>query len=151
MKLQFELPDNCTMPRVIISGNFFGSKTFPSLNNLLAEYGFSPQRGNSMKRKFMNICNDEIRMQLGNYKVKHPIILHYRFFEPRDGHVRDVINVFAMFSKCFEDALQICGVIPNDNPTWLKNDTHDFFFLLEKWGEPFVEVYIEELDENRTD
>lgn len=147
MSLQFEIPENCTMPKVVISGNYYGSKTFPSLNNLLAEYGRAPKCGNSMKRKYMNICNDEIRMQLKDYKVSKPIILHYRFFEPRDGHIRDVMNVFAMFSKCFEDSLQICGVIPNDNPMWLKNDTHDFFYLPERWGEPYVEVYIEELED----
>lgn len=134
------------MPKVVITGNYFNSKTFPSLNNLLAEYGYSPQRGNSMKRKFMNICNDEIRMQLRGYKAQRPIILHYRYIEPRDGHYRDCPNIHSFFSKVFCDSLQLCGVIPNDNPIFLLNETHDFFYLRENFGEPYIEVYIEEID-----
>lgn len=148
MKLQFEIPENCEMKKVVISGNYHGSKTMPSLNNLLAEYGRSPKCGNSMKRKYQNICNDEIRTQLPGYQVKHPIILHYRYFEPRDGHIRDVTNVHAFCSKVFCDALQVCKVIPNDNPKWLLNETHDFFYLPEKWGEPYIEIYIEEVKDN---
>lgn len=145
MKLQFEVPENCTMPKVVIEGNYFGSKTFPSLNNLLAEYSHSPSRGNSMKRKYMNICNDEIRMQLKGYQAKHPIILHYRFFEPLDAHPRDYPNIHSFFSKVFCDSLQLCKIIPNDDPRFLKNETHDFFYLPTQYGEPYVEVYIEEI------
>ena len=147
MNLQFNVPDNCTMPKVVIQGNYYGSKTFPSLNNLLSEYGFSPQRGNSMKRKYMGICNDEIRMQLKDYQAKNPIIIHYRFFEPRDGHYRDYPNIHSFVSKCFCDSLQKCQVIPNDNPRYVLNETHDFFYLPEKWGEPYIEIYIEEVNE----
>lgn len=147
MKLQFENYENCIFPKLVIQGNYYGSKTFPSLNNLLAEYGCSPQRGNTMKRKFMNICNDEIRMQLKGYKAEKPVIIHYRYFEPLDGHYRDFPNVHAFFSKVFCDSLQKCKVIPNDNPRFLKNETHDFFYLPEKFGEPYIEVYIEEIDD----
>ena len=98
-----------------------------------------------MKRKYERICCDEIRMQLPGYQAKNPIILHYRYFEPRDGHVRDVTNIHAFCSKVFCDSLQVCKVIPNDNPKWLLNETHDFFFLPEKWGEPYIEIYIEEV------
>lgn len=147
MKLQFEIPDNCTMPKVVISGNYYNGKTFPSLNNLLAAYGTHPKQGGAMKRKYQNICCDEIRTQIPGYQAKNPIILHYRYFEPRDGHARDVANVHCFCSKVFDDALQTCKVIPNDNPKWLLNETHDFFYLPEKWGEPYVEVYIEEVED----
>ena len=147
MRAQFENLDRNDMPKVVIAGNYYGSKCFPSLNNLLTEYGYSPQRGNTMKRKFMNICNDEIRMQLKGYKAEKPVIIHYRYFEPLDGHYRDFPNVHAFFSKVFCDSLQKCGIIPNDNPRFLKNETHDFFYLPEKFGEPYIEVYIEEIDD----
>ena len=147
MKLQFEVPDNCTMPKVVISGNYYGSKTMPSLNNLLDAYGRHPKNGNNLKRKFQRICNDEIRMQLPDYQAKNPIILHYRYFEPRDGHYRDLPNVHCFASKVFDDALQDCKVIPNDNPRCLLNETHDFFYLPEKWGEPYIEIYIEEVED----
>jgi hypothetical protein len=135
------------MPKVVICGNYYESKTFPSLNNLLAAYGTHPKRGGDMKRKFQRICCDEIRMQLPGYVAKNPIIVHYRYFEPRDGHIRDVTNVHAFCSKVFCDALQDCKVIPNDNPKYLINETHDFFFLPERWGEPYIEIYIEEVED----
>lgn len=145
--LQFKLPKDCNMPKVVITGNYYNGKTFPSLNNLLAEYGYSPQRGNKMKQKYMRICNDEIRKQLKNYKAQNPIVLHYLYFEPRDGHYRDFPNIHAFFSKVFCDSLQVCKIIPNDNPRFLLNETHDFFYLPKKWGEPYVEIYIEEIKE----
>ena len=146
--LQFEIPENCIMPKVVIEGNYYGSKTFPSLNNLLAEYGRHPKGGGAMKRKFEKICCDEIRMQLPGYTAKKPIILHYRFFEPLDGHYRDNMNIFSMADKCFEDALQVCKVIPNDNPKFMLNTTHDFFYLPERSGEPYFEVFIEEINDS---
>lgn len=149
MKLQFEVPENCTMPKVVIAGSYYGSKTFPSLNNLLADYGYSPQRGNATKRKFMNICNDEIRAQLKDVKLTKPVIIHYRYFEPRDGHYRDYPNIHSFCSKVFCDSLQKCGVLVNDNPKYLRNETHDFFYLPEKWGEPYIEIYIEEVKDEK--
>ena len=146
-ELQFEDYESCGFPKFVISGNYYGSKTFPSLNNLLAEYSAHPKRGNSMKRKFQKICNDEIRFQLAGYQVKNPVILHYRYFEPQDGHFRDYPNIHCFASKIVCDALQDCKVIPNDNPKWLLNETHDFFYLPEKWGEPYIEVYIEEVED----
>lgn len=143
--MQFTDYENTTMPKIVISGNYYGTKTFPSLNNLLAEYSAHPKRGNSMKRKFQKICDDEIRTQLPGYVAKNPIIIHYRFFEPQDGHYRDYPNIHSFCSKVFCDALQDCKVIPNDNPRWLLNETHDFFYLPEKWGEPYIEIYIEEV------
>ena len=142
-KLQFEVPENCTMPKVVIAGNYYGDKTFPSLNNLLADYAKAPQIGGSTKRKYKDICSWEIRDQLRGYKAQKPLILHYRFFEPAKGQKRDLPNVMSMVDKCFEDALQDCGVIPNDSPKYMLNITHDFFYTD---GEPYFEVYIEEVD-----
>lgn len=147
-KPQFEIPENYEMKKVVISGNYYDSKTFPSLNNLLAAYGTHPKQGSAMKKKFERICCDEIRLQLPGYVAQNPVILHYRFYEPRDGHYRDNMNIFSMFDKCFEDGLQVCKVIPNDNPKFMLNTTHDFFYLPEKWGEPYVEVYIEEVTDD---
>lgn len=143
-KLQFEIPEDCEMKKVVISGNYFGEKTFPSLNNLLADYGRAPVIGGSTKRKYKDICSWEIRSQLRGYKAENPLILHYRFFEPSRGQKRDLPNVMAFFDKCFEDALQDCQVIPNDSPKWMLNITHDFFYTD---GEPYVEVYIEEVED----
>ena len=145
MRLQFEVPENCTMPRVVISGNYHGSKTFPSLNNLLAAYAKMPKAGGALKRKYQNICCQDIRDQLGNYKASKPLIGHFIYHEPKDGHYRDRPNIHAFASKVFWDAMQVCGVIPNDNPHYVINETHDFYIVD---GEPYIEIYLEEVEEN---
>lgn len=141
-KLQFVVPENCEMRKVVISGKYYGEKTFPSLNNLLADFAKAPQIGGKTKRKYKDICSWEIRSQLRGYKAENPLILHYRFFEPSKGQKRDLPNIMCMFDKCFEDALQDCEIIPDDSPKWMLNITHDFFYTDR---EPFVEIYIEEV------
>lgn len=145
MKPQFEIPNNCTMPKVVISGRFHGDKTFPSLNNLLAEYGRHPKAGNRMKQRHQETCEWMIRSQLRGYTAEKPIVIHYRYFEPGRGQKRDYANVHCMASKIFNDALQTCKVIPNDSPKWVLNETHDFYYTD---GEPYIEVYLEEIDED---
>lgn len=127
--------------KVVIKGRFFGEKTFPSLNNLLAAYAKKPIVGNAMKRKYQNICSWEIRSQLKGWKASKAVLIHYRFFEPSKGHKRDFINCYSFASKVFCDALQDCGVIPDDGPKWLLNETHTFFYTND---EPYIEIEIEE-------
>lgn len=147
MKPQFEVPENCTMPKVVISGRYHKDKTFPSLNNLLAEYGKKPHAGNQMKQVFQRVCADMIRLQIGGYKATRPLVIHYRYFEPARGQKRDYANIHSMASKVFNDALQMKNieVIPNDGPEWVLNETHDFYYTD---GEPYIEVYLEEIDED---
>jgi hypothetical protein len=147
LKPQFEVPENCQMPKVVISGNYYGSKVMPTLNNLLAAYGKSPKAGSGMKRKYQRICCDEIRDQLGDWKTEKPLIVHYIYVEPRDGHPADHSNAHAFCSKVFLDALQDCGTIKGDDPRYVLNETHDFYTLPEKWGEPYIEIYLEEVED----
>ena len=127
---------------VRIEGRFYGEKTLPSLNNLLAEYGRHPNAGNKMKQDCMWICIAAIRKCLKSWKVENPpVILHYRFYEPSNGQKRDVMNVMSMADKCFEDALTKCGTIENDNPDWIINTTHEFYYTDK---EPWIEIEIEE-------
>lgn len=128
---------------VIIKGNYYGDKTFPSLNNLLTAYAKKPIVGANMKREYKNICSWEIRKQLRGWQVEKPIIIHYTFYEPAKGQKRDFMNVFSMFDKCFEDALQDCKVIPNDSPAWVKNTTHEFCYTEDI---PYVVIEIEEIE-----
>ena len=142
--MQFDIQKCKNMKCVKIYGEYFGEKTFPSLNNLLTAYGSTPYKGNAMKQKFQKICMDEVRFQLRRWKAEKPVILHYYFFEPNKGHKRDRINIFSMADKCFSDALVKCEVIVDDNPTYLLNATHDFFTTDDI---PGFEVYIEEVEE----
>lgn len=142
MKPQFDVTTAGNMPKVVIRGAYHGSKTFPSLNNLLAAYGKKPAIGGALKRKYQKICAWEIREQLGKWRPEKPLIVHYRYFEPKDGHYRDYANCHAFASKVFLDALQDCGTVENDNPHWILNETHDFDYVE---GEPYIEIYLEEV------
>lgn len=143
MKLQFEVPEIHEMQAFRIKGTFYKNKTFPSLNDYLGECAKHPQKGAKMKRDFMMVASNAIRLQLKRFATNKPIILHYRFFEPTKGQIRDSLNVFSFADKVIEDALQACKVIPNDNPHYVTNATHDFFYTDQ---EPYIEVFIEELE-----
>lgn len=41
-----------------IKGRFFGDKTFPSLNNYLAEVGRNPKAGGRLKRQYVIDCHE---------------------------------------------------------------------------------------------
>lgn len=144
MKPQFDLSNGIFLPKVTIKGKYYGDKTFPSLNNYLAAMGKHPMAGAKMKKDFMMLCNSAIRTQLKRYKAERPIILHYVYYEPKKGQKRDFMNVHFCFAKFFEDSLQTCGVIKDDNPLYLMNETHDFYYA----DEPYIEVYIEEIDDD---
>jgi len=134
-----------TTKKVFIRGRFYGDKTLPSLNNYLAEIGRNPKAGGRMKNDCEWICIAAIRKCLKGWKVTNPpIVLHYKFYEPSRGQKRDYMNVFSMADKSFEDALQDCKVIENDNPDWVINATHEFFYTD---GEPYIEIEIEEKGE----
>jgi hypothetical protein len=143
MKPQFDLSNGIFLPKVTIKGKYYGDKTFPSLNNYLAAVGRNPKAGGRMKSDYMMICNNAIRTQLKRYKATNPIVLHYIYYEPKKGQKRDFMNCHFLFAKFFEDSLQVCGVIENDNPKWLLNETHDFYYA----DDPYIEVYIEEIED----
>ena len=130
------------LPTVVIKGRYYGDKTLPSLNDAINEYARHPKAGGKMKNDCKWICIAAIRSCLKGLKVENPpIVLHYKFYEPTKGQRRDFLNVFDWADKCFEDALQDCGTIKNDNPDWVVNATHEFFYTS---GEPYIEITIEE-------
>ena len=142
MEPQFDLSNGSSFPKITIKGSYYGEKTFPSLNDYLSEMGRHPIKGAKMKRDYMMICNSAIRVQLRRWKAEKPIILHYIYYEPTYGKIRDFMNVHFCFAKFFEDSLQACGVIKDDNPLFLRNETHDFYYS----DDPRIEVYIEEIE-----
>lgn len=102
---------------VVIEGNFWGrNKTFPSWNDVLAQYGRKPQIGNRTKQEMQMMCVNAIRRQL-NIVINTPIKITYTFYEP--DRKRDLGNLLFV-DKIFEDALQVCGVIKNDNQNFVK-------------------------------
>lgn len=127
----------------IIRGAFCGDKCLPSLNQYLAEIGRNPKCGGTYKAQYVKIITNSIRRDLKRFTTDKPIILHYTFAEPRKGAKRDYGNIFSLADKFIEDALRDCGVIPDDNPNYVKNFTHSFIYTD---GTPYVKVEIEEVE-----
>lgn len=128
-----------------IEGRYWkNEKTFPSLNDYIAELGRSPQTGGAMKRKYEKIACNAFRAVWRGQKYKKAVTLHYRYYEPQKGMKRDHMNVHAFADKVIEDALQKCGIIENDSPAYLDGSklTHEFHYTS---GTPRIEVEIEEL------
>ena len=126
-----------------IRGAYCGDKCFPSLNQYIAELGRNPRCGAKYKKQYVMIATNAIRRDLGRYKTTKPVILHYIFGEPKKGNKRDYGNIFGLADKFIEDALRDCKVIPDDNPRFVRNFTHDFIYTD---GEPFIRVEIEEVE-----
>lgn len=132
------------LPKITVRGTYHGNRTFPSLNDYLTEIGRNPKAGGKMKADFIKVCISAIRRCLRGFKVERPpVVLHYRFYESKKGKRRDVMNIFAFADKVLEDALVDCGVMKDDNPDWVENTTHEFFWIDPK-DEPYFEVEIEE-------
>ena len=132
------------LPKVTIRGKYHGERTLPSLNDYLNEIGRNPKAGGKYKADYLKVCYAAIRRCLKGWKVTHPpVILHYKFYESSKGKRRDVMNIFSFADKVFEDALTDCGVMENDNPDWVENTTHEFFWIDPK-DEPYIEIEIEE-------
>lgn len=128
--------------RFEIRGRFYGDKTFPSLNDLLRTYGANPKKGSRMKLDYELYALNAIRTQIRGYKAEHSVIIHYEFYEPSRGQLRDVMNVFSFADKVIEDALVKAKVISDDNPLFVINTTHEFHFTEEV---PYISVTIEEV------
>ena len=126
-----------------IRGAYCGDKTLPSLNQYLAEIGRNPKAGGRYKKQYVMVITNAIRRDLRRWKTTKPVILHYTFAEPRKGARRDYGNIFALADKFIEDALRDCRVIPDDNPNYVKNFTHEFLYTD---GEPYIIVEIEEVE-----
>lgn len=127
---------------VTIEGNFWGSnKTFPSWNDVLAQYGRKPIIGNRTKQEMQMMCVNAIRRQL-NVEISKPIKLIYTFYEP--DRKRDLGNILFV-DKIFEDAMQVCGVIANDNQNFVKGIVANEVRIDKK--RPRVVVEIEEIED----
>jgi len=130
------------LPKITIRGEYFGSRTLPSLNDYLAEIGKNPKAGNKFKADYQKPIIGAIRRCLRGWTVTNPpVILHYHYYEKKKGKRRDISNIHALCAKFAEDAMQIAGVIENDNPDWISGFTADFDWIE---SDPYIEIEIEE-------
>ena len=126
--------------KVILQGRFHGNHTAPGWNDRLAASSRHPLQGGKMERDFVMVCANAIRMQLKGVKLNVPIAIRYVFHE--SDKRRDLGNI-AYLDKPFCDALQKCGLLPNDG----QNEIKKVSFELGDTDKvaPRVEIYIEEL------
>ena len=126
---------------VVIEGQYWSrNKTFPGWNDVLSAYGRKPQIGNRTKQEMQMFCVNAIRRQL-NVVIDKPIKLTYTFYEP--DRKRDLGNLLFV-DKIFEDAMQVCGVIKNDNQNFVKGIVANEV-IIDK-SNPRVEIEIEEIE-----
>lgn len=138
MKPQFDVEKGINLPHFVIPG------TMPSLNEYLTACNKAPKIGAAMKRKYKNLAVDAIRFSsMKRYKAEKPLIVHFVYYEPNKR--RDKDNLDGMCRKCVFDALQECGVIPNDGWKEIENYTHDFY-VADNPKNVRIEVYLEEVE-----
>lgn len=127
---------------VEIKGTYYGkNRTAPGWNDRIAASARNPHAGGKVEKDFLMVCANAIRWQLRKAKVVRPVRITYTFYEADER--RDLGNI-AFIDKPFEDALQLCKVLENDNQTWVR----ELHFLLGKTDKknPRIVVEIEEIE-----
>lgn len=128
--------------QITIRGTYFGNKTLPGLNDAIAAGNRHYQKGAKLKKDMQRVCCDAIRRQLRGVKLHPPIKITYTYFEP--DKKRDLGNIGAYCDKVFCDALQVCGVIENDNQKWIRIIKHQIGETDK--GNPRIEIEMEDMD-----
>ena len=92
--------------------------------------------GNEMKQHYQRA----IAVQLPRWRTTKPVWIVYKYYCP--NRKKDLDNISGFFHKVFQDALVERKVIPNDNWTYIKGFSDEFF--LDR-GNPRIEVEVIEL------
>lgn len=98
-------------------------------------------KGAILKKTWQDYFSVYIRKDLKRTKIEKPVIVHYYYYYPDTR--ADYSNIHAIFCKYFEDALQGCGTIINDNQKYIKGFTAEFFIDKEN---PRIISVLEEVD-----
>lgn len=112
---------------------------FPGMNEFIKANRSQRGRwnaGNDMKQR----CQHAIAVQLPRWSTTKPVWIRYVYFCP--NRKKDLDNISGFFHKVFQDALVQKKVIPNDNWTYIKGFSDEFFLDREH---PRIEVEVIEL------
>jgi len=81
------------------------------------------QQLNKAKKEF-NLWFSFFLMGRGKGKrFNNPVGIHYKLWLKKRT---DLMNVGAVVDKFFQDAIVQCGIIPDDNPEWVKKTSFGF-------------------------
>ena len=84
-----------------------------SLNEYIGACRRNPYQGAQMKRKDQSDIEWHIRSQLRGIRIKKPVRMAYRWYEP--NRKRDLDNVSSYGRKVIQDGLVATRVIQNDS------------------------------------
>lgn len=94
-------------------------------------------KGAKLKQKNENVVKQAIYEQLGRLRIKNPVRMLYRWYEPNKR--RDLDNISAFGRKVIQDALVDTRVLQDDGWRYVKGFQDEFY--VDK-GNPRIEVEI---------
>ena len=108
-----------------------------SLNEYIDACRRNHYAGAKMKRSDQHSVEWCIRSQLKGLKIKYPVRMAYRWYEP--NRKRDLDNISSYGRKVIQDALVACRVLEDDSWKQVKGFT-DYFDIDSK--NPRIEVFL---------
>ena len=94
-------------------------------------------KGAKLKQKNENVVKQAIYEQLGRLRIKKPVRMLYRWYEPNKR--RDLDNISAFGRKVIQDALVDTRVLQDDGWRYVKGFQDEFY--VDK-GNPRIEIEI---------
>jgi len=110
------------------------------LNNYIAAMNSHYHRGAALKKSNQGTCEWSISNQLRGVKIKNPVRIIYRWFEPNKR--RDLDNISSGGRKVIQDALVARGVLGGDGWKQIVGFSDEFFIDREC---PRIEIDIVEV------
>ena len=110
-----------------------------SMNEYITACRKNPQEGARMKRTDQRSVEWCITSQLRGIRIKKPVRMVYRWYEP--SRKRDKDNISSYGRKVIQDALVNCGVLKNDGWSYILGFSDEFYIDKKK---PRIEVVLKE-------
>lgn len=108
-----------------------------NMNDYTSACRTNQYKGAKLKQKNENVVKQAIYEQLGRLRIKNPVRMLYRWYEPNKR--RDLDNISAFGRKVIQDALVDTRVLQDDGWRYVKGFQDEFY--LDK-GNPRIEVEI---------
>ena len=108
-----------------------------NMNNYTSACRTNQYKGAKLKQKNENVVKQAIYEQLGRLRIKNPVRMLYRWYEPNKR--RDLDNISAFGRKVIQDALVDTRVLQDDGWRYVKGFQDEFY--VDK-GNPRIEVEI---------
>lgn len=108
-----------------------------NMNDYTSACRANQYKGAKLKQKNENVVKQAIYEQLGRLRIKNPVRMLHRWYEPNKR--RDLDNISAFGRKVIQDALVDTRVLQDDGWRYVKGFQDEFY--VDK-GNPRIEVEI---------